>query len=123
MMTRKGWLAKIFGDRARRQGPRHNKVRGGKSLAKPFLELLEDRLTPAAGLTGSNQQLLDAYGQLPLSFEVNNGQTNSEVQYLSRGSGYALFLTSSGSVLSLEERVGEADSPSSPPAGVTGVAL
>ncbi len=34
-----------------------------------------------------------AYGKLPLSFEVNQGQTDSQVDFLSRGNGYSLFLT------------------------------
>src|SRR5689334_22226537 len=42
-----------------------------------------------------------AYGKLPLSFEVNQGQTNKQVKFLSRGAGYALFLTPSEAVLTL----------------------
>ena len=42
-----------------------------------------------------------AYGKLPLTFEINRGQTNSEVKYLSRGPGYTAFLTAGGLVLSL----------------------
>src|SRR5260221_2587173 len=38
---------------------------------------------------------------LPLAFEVNRGQTDPRVDYLARGRGYTLFLTSSGAVLSL----------------------
>src|SRR5260370_14861554 len=34
-----------------------------------------------------------AYGQLPLSFEANSGQTDSRVKFLARGGGYILFLT------------------------------
>lgn len=35
----------------------------------------------------------EAYGNLSLSFDVNQGQTDPQVQFLSRGSGYSLFLT------------------------------
>ncbi|HBB88300.1 MAG TPA: hypothetical protein DC047_11850 [Blastocatellia bacterium] len=42
-----------------------------------------------------------AYGQLPLSFEVNRGQTDVRVNYLARGSGYSLFLTPAEAVLAL----------------------
>jgi len=42
--------------------------------------------------------------RVPLSFEPNQGQTSSEVQFLSRGSGYALFLTPGEAVLSLERQ-------------------
>ena len=50
------------------------------------------------------------YGKLPLSFEVNQGQTDAQVKFLSRGAGYNLFLTSTEAVLSLEQsrRAGEA---------------
>jgi len=41
------------------------------------------------------------YGRLPLTFEMNQGQTGSEVKFLSRGSGYTAFLTTGGMVLSL----------------------
>lgn len=46
---------------------------------------------------------LAAYGKLPLSFQANNGQTDSRVKYLSRGAGYTLFLTPQESVLSLQK--------------------
>ncbi|HEV8129751.1 MAG TPA: SBBP repeat-containing protein [Acidobacteriota bacterium] len=43
------------------------------------------------------------YGKHPLSFEENQGQTNSQVKYLLRGSSCALFLTNSEAVLSLRK--------------------
>src|SRR5579871_4992061 len=46
-----------------------------------------------------------AYGQIPLSFEANQGQTDSQVNFLARGSGYALFLTPSEAVLGLQKPV------------------
>lgn len=42
-----------------------------------------------------------AYGHLPLSFEANQGQTDPQVKFLSRGQGYNLFLTSTEAVLAL----------------------
>lgn len=44
------------------------------------------------------------YGQLPLHFEHNQGQTDSHVRFLARGSGYSLFLTSNEAVLALKNR-------------------
>src|ERR1039458_9510332 len=41
---------------------------------------------------------------VPLSFEQNQGQADSTVQFLSRGSGYALFLTPGEVVLHLERQ-------------------
>jgi hypothetical protein len=60
---------------------------------RPYLERLEAR------------ELLAAYGQIPLSFEANQGQTDPQVNFLARGSGYALFLTPTEAVLSLQKDV------------------
>src|SRR5437660_12099220 len=46
-------------------------------------------------------QVLAAYGKLPLSFEANDGQADPQVKFLSRGSGYTLFLTPTEAVLTL----------------------
>src|SRR6185503_14275294 len=35
----------------------------------------------------------EAYGNLPLHFEANRGQTSGEVRFLSRGPGYGFYLT------------------------------
>src|SRR5438128_10177087 len=42
----------------------------------------------------------ETYGKLPLSFEINEGQTDAQVKFFSRGAGYNLFLTSTEAVLS-----------------------
>jgi hypothetical protein len=39
------------------------------------------------------------YGHLPLTFEANHGQTDSQVQFLARAAGYQLFLTRGDAVL------------------------
>ncbi len=43
------------------------------------------------------------FGRLPLSFEVNRGQTDPQAKFLARGRGYTLFLTANEAVLSLHE--------------------
>jgi hypothetical protein len=48
------------------------------------------------------------YGRLPLRFEANNGQVDEAVKFLSRGSGYTLFLTSTEAVLSLRRKESDA---------------
>jgi Beta-propeller repeat len=53
------------------------------------------------GSEASKMALLKTYGSLPLRFEVNSGQTDSRVKFLSRGGGYTLFLTSTEAVLAL----------------------
>src|SRR5947208_7962193 len=49
----------------------------------------------------------EAYGKLPLHFEANQGQTASQVKFLSRGPGYTLFLTPTEAVLALKQAKGE----------------
>jgi uncharacterized repeat protein (TIGR01451 family) len=51
--------------------------------------------------------------QLPLSFEPNLGQSNESVKFISRGSGYGLFLTSSEAVFVLRknERLSQKKNP------------
>jgi hypothetical protein len=50
---------------------------------------------------------------LALPFEKNEGQTDAQVQYLSRGPGFGLFLTGNAAVLSLA-RPGTSAGPSQP---------
>jgi hypothetical protein len=56
----------------------------------------------AASIPAARSAALAAdYGKLPLSFEANQGQTDSHVKFLSRGNGYSLFLTDKAAVLEL----------------------
>lgn len=41
------------------------------------------------------------YGNLPLSFEANRGQTDPRVKFFSRGPGYSFFLTPDEAVMQL----------------------
>jgi len=50
----------------------------------------------------TRQALISSYGQLPLAFEANEGQTDPGVKYLARGSGYMLFLTSHEAVFAVQ---------------------
>lgn len=43
------------------------------------------------------------YGKLPMSFEANQGQSDKQVKFLARGSGYTLFLTDTEAVLALRK--------------------
>jgi len=63
-------------------------------------------------------RVVEAYGKLPLHFEANQGQVEGTVRFVSRGSGYRLFLTSTEAVLTLgranqasEKRVRETVNP------------
>jgi uncharacterized protein (TIGR03437 family) len=57
------------------------------------------RFTTLAVLLSATAAWASDYGQLPLSFEANQGQTARQVQFLSRGWGQTLFLTSTEAVL------------------------
>ena len=46
-------------------------------------------------------RIVENYGKLPLSFEENQGQTDEKVGFLSRGSGYTLFLAPDEAVFAL----------------------
>ncbi|HEY1463463.1 MAG TPA: SBBP repeat-containing protein, partial [Terriglobales bacterium] len=48
-----------------------------------------------------------AYAQLPLIFEQNQGQTDSQVKFLAHGNDYGLFLTRNAAVLSLQQTTAE----------------
>jgi len=43
------------------------------------------------------------YGELPLAFEANRGQTDAGVRFLARGDGYSLYLTDTEAVLALHK--------------------
>ena len=47
-----------------------------------------------------------AYGQLPLSFEINKGQTDPRVNFLTQGAGYTAFLTPTEAVMELQQGSG-----------------
>lgn len=64
------------------------------------------RFNPALGLISSFLILASpAFSALPLSFEANHGQTASSVKFLSRGDGFALFLTGDSAVFELRPSV------------------
>lgn len=69
-------------------------------------------LLSEAPLSHDRARLAGAYGQVPLTFEANAGQTDPQVAFLARGAGYALFLTPGEAVLSLRP-----SAPSGKPAG------
>jgi hypothetical protein len=50
---------------------------------------------------------IGAYARLPLSFEANRGQTDSRVNFITRGPGYNLFLTSTDAVFAMAKLDGE----------------
>ncbi len=94
------------------KGPAGHRRRGlGPSMAVALclalaLALMATSCSPPApsafeqGSLGKAEQS-QAYGQLPLVFEANRGQSDSEVRFLSRGNGFTAFLTPSEVVVAL----------------------
>ena len=52
-------------------------------------------------MSSSTQPLSEAFGNLPLSFEANHGQTDPRVRYLVHGREYSLFLSDDEAVIRL----------------------
>ena len=68
-------------------------------------------------------QIAEDYGKLPLSFEANTGQAGKSVKFLSRGSGYGLYLTGNEAVLELQDsgfRIQDSGSRAKPFGAVSG---
>jgi hypothetical protein len=53
------------------------------------------------GTRAQGASIVEGYGKLPLVFEANQGQTDPQVKFVSRGAGYNLFLTNTEAVLTL----------------------
>ena len=71
---------------------------GSKPAVEPMRAVAPGIQVPAAAAPVAvspavRQEVLNHYGQVPLHFELNQGQTAADVQFLARGPGYALFLT------------------------------
>ena len=58
-------------------------------------------LSPQTSQVASVTPSVASYAQIPMVFEPNQGQTDSQVRFMARGSGYGLFLTSDEAVLAL----------------------
>src|SRR5688500_2570300 len=83
---------------------RQTRVLGAATRYKPRFETLEDRMClsslpfiapPTPSDVTLEARASAAYGQLPLSFEANQGQMDDQVDFVSRGRGHTLFLTPS----------------------------
>ena len=73
--------------------------------------------SPQAGKSEATAkaEVQEAYGKLPLSFEANRGQTDDQVKFLSRGHGYALYLTATETVLKLRNQQADREGSSAKP--------
>ena len=70
---------------------------------------------PAPGADQANR-VRSNFGALPLAFEANQGQTDPQVKYIARGSGYTVFLTPDQTVFALRSSSPTSSAPASSPA-------
>jgi uncharacterized repeat protein (TIGR01451 family) len=56
-------------------------------------------------------RIAEAYRRQPLGFEANRGQTDADVQFVSRGAGYTLFLTADEAVVALRKPSPQSNEP------------
>jgi uncharacterized protein (TIGR03437 family) len=81
----------------------------GCVLATPLRDAVSargaSRSTPKASLHSSaDAAARAAYGQLPLSFEANRGQTDPRVKFFARGGHFNFFLTDAEAVMAWRKR-------------------
>ena len=70
---------------------------GTESRALKHKALLQPTNLDVAAAAG----IREAYGRVPLSFESNSGQTDSQAEFIARGAGFTLFLSQGSAVLVL----------------------
>ena len=56
---------------------------------------------PAAANSAATQRARAAFGSLPLTFEPNQGQADSQIKYMTHWHGYSLFLTPNEAVFAM----------------------
>lgn len=71
--------------------------------AQSMLKIVPAILLLLAVFSDCRAEVAAPYGQLPMAFELNRGQADASVNFLARGQGYSLFLTSGEAVLSLRD--------------------
>jgi hypothetical protein len=73
------------------------------SLGLTALGQTSRTIAPSPAKAAPSTRAMIHYGQLPLSFEPNRGQTSSNVQWLARGPEYTLFLAGNDAVLEMNK--------------------
>jgi uncharacterized repeat protein (TIGR01451 family) len=85
---------------------------------QPMKKSLSDSGQPPTALDADSQaaaRAAEAYGKLPLSFEVNRGQADAAVKFMARGGNAALLLTADGALLTLAKPCAARRKPTSRP--------
>ena len=76
-------------------------------------------ITSSESAPRTADQVREAYGRIPLSFEANHGQAGEAANYVARGAGYTLALSPTEAVFALARKSGEPSrgNPRDPDAG------
>jgi uncharacterized protein (TIGR03437 family) len=64
--------------------------------------LIASAETPFSHSGEPSQRIAASYGNLPLSFEPNQGQTDAQVRFVARGAGYTVFLSPDSATFRLQ---------------------
>jgi hypothetical protein len=81
------------------------------STASSTSQVISADLIPLTRNAVAPAQVLKTFGQLPLMFEPNVGQTDPRVRFIARGPGYGLFLTPDEAVLSFVRQPSKTGEP------------
>ncbi len=111
------------------EGGTHYQIRPGYKIGASLYALVPggpqtvySRLVAPGALVrteaNSSAARLASYSHLPLSFELNQGQTDPRVKFLARGPGYTVFLTSDEAVLALQSSATPSEGKGEEPAVV-----
>lgn len=78
-------------------------IAAGQAQTSPDIRPAAAGASLPSGAQSVKPSVVQKYGDLPLSFEANQGQANPDVRFLSRGSGYTFFLTPGEAVLAFSK--------------------
>ncbi len=85
-------------------------------MVSPVLldQLATAAVSPGPPSPATSQRVAATMMGMPLQFEANHGQVDAQVKFLSRGSGYTLFLTPTESVMVLQQREAKPEQTNDP---------
>lgn len=71
------------------------------AVAFAMVSFQRNNPNPSPDLSGMNRKIARSYAEIPLSFEVNEGQADASVKFLSRTSGTTILLAPTETVFSM----------------------
>ena len=74
------------------------------AAAPPVKAKARETEKPKSAAKPDKKLISESFGKLPLSFEANTGQADSKIEFISRGSGYGIFLSPLETHLALKNK-------------------